>query len=655
MEICETQSIPMDLQSIHTPFTPPQYHPSSLVAQQSILLPPSPAFALSPFALKASRPRSGMPLPHLPENIWLDIFQCLSLEEKIQASRTCRTWHRILADPSLYTHICLDGMEFNKLVGAMRYLVQVAPRLRSLRISRCYSTFIATTTVPVHNSAAAALSPYPHFHFQTMHSHISSLTLSRRQEEYQRRGFTLHHQFSVALSQVMEQSQATLQRLEVEGNFLDLEMTSLISSIVCFGHHLETLVYDQNKDEGLVTPEVVSAIMAACPRIQTLGGRHAISDEVLGLMANGWQELRSVTLAPYPAAAVTNPKEASIDALWSLLEKGRIEQLELVDLNCVSNENLATLAERAEHLRTQLARQQYYHHSHDHSRATTTTATTATITGSFLATALEQQGAASAGSMIVPGESVRHLSISKYTSSALTLPGFVSLLKLFPRLQSLSFQTNFVTYDLQFQGLTHGIYEAEIAMVERLVRNEMTQRWGASAGDCWRVDWDAPMTDEQRLRHAILNPVCITLKNSCEIFICEITRRAWLHAEDNKRRTLQRSDVANAVSKSDQFDFLIDIVPREEPMKTKARASREEQPAADVYADQYTHYYSQGAGGLTGYPHFYQPVSQEQFQQYIQYQQAAAAQSYQAHPSAHQPGSSRGGSAGYQEAGSRQG
>ncbi|KAK5799417.1 histone-fold-containing protein [Linnemannia elongata] len=54
----------------------------------------------------------------------------------------------------------------------------------------------------------------------------------------------------------------------------------------------------------------------------------------------------------------------------------------------------------------------------------------------------------------------------------------------------------------------------------------------------------------------------ILFSKACEIFICEITRRAWLHAEENKRRTLQRSDVANAVSRSDQFDFLIDIVPR---------------------------------------------------------------------------------------------
>lgn len=34
--------------------------------------------------------------------------------------------------------------------------------------------------------------------------------------------------------------------------------------------------------------------------------------------------------------------------------------------------------------------------------------------------------------------------------------------------------------------------------------------------------------------------------------------------QDNKRRTLQRNDIAMAISKYDQFDFLIDIVPRDE-------------------------------------------------------------------------------------------
>ncbi|XP_050305744.1 nuclear transcription factor Y subunit gamma isoform X1 [Anthonomus grandis grandis] len=49
-----------------------------------------------------------------------------------------------------------------------------------------------------------------------------------------------------------------------------------------------------------------------------------------------------------------------------------------------------------------------------------------------------------------------------------------------------------------------------------------------------------------------------------EIFIHELTLRAWIHTEDNKRRTLQRNDIAMAIAKYDQFDFLIDIVPRED-------------------------------------------------------------------------------------------
>lgn len=56
----------------------------------------------------------------------------------------------------------------------------------------------------------------------------------------------------------------------------------------------------------------------------------------------------------------------------------------------------------------------------------------------------------------------------------------------------------------------------------------------------------------------------ILFAKGCDIFITELTMRAWIHAEENKRRTLQRSDIAFALNKSDMFDFLIDIVPREE-------------------------------------------------------------------------------------------
>jgi nuclear transcription factor Y, gamma len=56
----------------------------------------------------------------------------------------------------------------------------------------------------------------------------------------------------------------------------------------------------------------------------------------------------------------------------------------------------------------------------------------------------------------------------------------------------------------------------------------------------------------------------ILFAKGCDVFITELTMRAWIHAEENKRRTLQRSDIASALAKSDMFDFLIDIVPRDE-------------------------------------------------------------------------------------------
>lgn len=62
---------------------------------------------------------------------------------------------------------------------------------------------------------------------------------------------------------------------------------------------------------------------------------------------------------------------------------------------------------------------------------------------------------------------------------------------------------------------------------------------------------------------------------AAELFIHELTLRAWIHTEDNKRRTLQRNDIAMAITKYDQFDFLIDIVPRDEIKPPSNRSSSE--------------------------------------------------------------------------------
>ena len=72
----------------------------------------------------------------------------------------------------------------------------------------------------------------------------------------------------------------------------------------------------------------------------------------------------------------------------------------------------------------------------------------------------------------------------------------------------------------------------------------------------------------------------ILFAKGCDIFITELTMRAWIHAEENKRRTLQRSDIASALAKSDMFDFLIDIVPREEAASHSKRSGNQSASAA---------------------------------------------------------------------------
>ncbi|KAF8401647.1 hypothetical protein HHK36_012593 [Tetracentron sinense] len=56
----------------------------------------------------------------------------------------------------------------------------------------------------------------------------------------------------------------------------------------------------------------------------------------------------------------------------------------------------------------------------------------------------------------------------------------------------------------------------------------------------------------------------VIFARACEMFILELTLRSWNHTEENKRRTLQKNDIAAAITRTDIFDFLVDIVPRED-------------------------------------------------------------------------------------------
>lgn len=119
-----------------------------------------------------------------------------------------------------------------------------------------------------------------------------------------------------------------------------------------------------------------------------------------------------------------------------------------------------------------------------------------------------------------------------------------------------------------------------------------------------------------------------------------------VHAEENKRRTLQRSDIATAISKTDMCDFLIDIVPREEASRANnhvydqntsyAAATSSGTPANPYYQPQYA---ATTAAATVDAGNYYPQLSQftadqvQQYQMQIQQYQMQQQQQQQQHSS----------------------
>lgn len=60
----------------------------------------------------------------------------------------------------------------------------------------------------------------------------------------------------------------------------------------------------------------------------------------------------------------------------------------------------------------------------------------------------------------------------------------------------------------------------------------------------------------------VASEVPVMFAKLVEIFVEELTLRAWVHTEESKRRILQRGDICSAAKASDVFDFLIYLIPR---------------------------------------------------------------------------------------------
>ena len=53
----------------------------------------------------------------------------------------------------------------------------------------------------------------------------------------------------------------------------------------------------------------------------------------------------------------------------------------------------------------------------------------------------------------------------------------------------------------------------------------------------------------------------IILSKACELFIIDLAFSSWIHTLSDNRKTVQRLDIAKAISFNQHFDFLVDIIP----------------------------------------------------------------------------------------------
>ncbi|KAI9475455.1 MAG: hypothetical protein EXX96DRAFT_486106 [Benjaminiella poitrasii] len=75
-------------------------------------------------------------------------------------------------------------------------------------------------------------------------------------------------------------------------------------------------------------------------------------------------------------------------------------------------------------------------------------------------------------------------------TTPLSKPGFECLMKLFPNLTRLEYDTNFQTFDNLFEGITRAMFDAECDAVEDWFRDQQV---------VYAARWDADITAEQRL------------------------------------------------------------------------------------------------------------------------------------------------------------
>merc|ERR1719259_515744 len=171
--------------------------------------------------------------------------------------------------------------------------------------------------------------------------------------------------------------------------------------------------------------------------------------------------------------------------------------------------------------------------------------------------------------------------------------------------------------DSEAQARLSGFWPKVAEDVRSLSQNDMRQQELPLA----RIKRIMKLDEEVKM---ISSEAPALFSKAAQIFITELTLRAWIHTEDSKRRTLQRNDIAMAITKFDQFDFLIDIVPREEIHKTgnqeqvpqtgQAQVVNQAAPVSNNGQSQAIQLTSSGSNGSNGQVQYYVTLSADQLQ-----------------------------------------
>ncbi|KAL6732796.1 hypothetical protein Aduo_003517 [Ancylostoma duodenale] len=132
--------------------------------------------------------------------------------------------------------------------------------------------------------------------------------------------------------------------------------------------------------------------------------------------------------------------------------------------------------------------------------------------------------------------------------------------------------------------MVRDFWPSQMRKIEHMTESEMREHCKHMELPMARVKKVMRLDDEVRTQ-MISSDAPLLLAAASEMFIQEITLRAWQLVEEGRRKTLQKSDIAAAASRFEHFDFLIDIVPREDSKKIHEEMSNNSVHGLNVTSD----------------------------------------------------------------------